>query len=217
MKAGKDTVEQLREDFDALVRGRFYGKYAGVVSDVEDPMALGRLRAKVPAVLGETVESGWALPCAAFGGGADRGAYALPEVGDNVWIEFAEGDPSRPIWTGSFWSAPQGESEIPEHAAPGQLVVRTAAGHTIHVDDEGGTIVIQASDGATTLTIDAAGKVVIDAATIELGAGASEALVLGNAFMQLFNQHTHSTGVGPSGPPTPTMTPSQLSSVSSSK
>jgi hypothetical protein len=227
-KATGDTLEQLRAAFDELVRGRFYGKYEAVVSDVDDPLAIGRLRAKVPAVLGEDLESGWALPCAAFGGGPDRGAYMLPEVGDTVWIEFAAGDPSRPIWTGCFWGAPSssggaddlGEkegAELPTEAKPGQLVIKTKAGHTVHVDDDGGTIILRASDGSTSVTIDAAGKVVIEAATIELGDGASEALVLGNAFMQLFNSHTHSTGVGPSGPPTPTMTSGQLSSVSSTK
>jgi len=41
--------------------------------------------------------------------------------------------------------------------------------------------------------------------TIELGEGATEALVLGTTFLDLFNQHTHPTGVGPSGPPTQQM------------
>ena len=30
----------------------------------------------------------------------------LPQVGDTVWIEFAGGDVSRPIWVGTFWGAP---------------------------------------------------------------------------------------------------------------
>ena len=100
------TLEDLLKLFDERVRSRFYGKYAGVVTDVDDPTGIGRVRAKVPAVLGEEVVSGWALPCAPFGGGHDRGFFFLPEVGDTVWIEFAEGDPSRPIWVGCFWGAP---------------------------------------------------------------------------------------------------------------
>ena len=35
--------------------------------------------------------------------------------------------------------------------------------------------------------------------------------MLGDTFMQLFNQHTHPTGVGPSGPPTQPMATSHLS------
>ena len=34
---------------------RFYGKYEGVVTDTADPKKIGRIRAKVPAVLGEEV------------------------------------------------------------------------------------------------------------------------------------------------------------------
>ncbi|HVI02321.1 MAG TPA: phage baseplate assembly protein V [Enhygromyxa sp.] len=225
MSMHADTLEQLRQAFEHLVRGRFYGKYEGVVTDVDDPLGIARLRARVPAVFGEQLECGWALPCAPFGGGKERGAYMLPEVGDTVWIEFAAGDPSRPIWAGCFWGAPSSSgsdddlaeesgAELPSEAQPGQLVIKTAAGHLIHIDDEGGQIMITASDGDTRVVVDAAGKVVIEAGEISLGKNASEKLVLGDAFMQLFNQHTHSTGVGPSGPPTPTMTSAQLSSVS---
>jgi hypothetical protein len=40
---------------------RYYGKYRGVVVHNNDPLRMGRLRARVPAVLGEQ-ESGWARP-----------------------------------------------------------------------------------------------------------------------------------------------------------
>ncbi len=46
---------------------------------------------------------------------------------------------------------------------------------------------------------------IITAETIKLGDGASEKVVLGDAFLQFFNQHVHPTGVGPSGPPTQPM------------
>ena len=66
----------LGDDLDP----RFFGKYEGVVTDVEDPLEIGRLRARVPEVLGEEVETGWALPCAPFGGGKDRGMLFLPDL-----------------------------------------------------------------------------------------------------------------------------------------
>jgi uncharacterized protein involved in type VI secretion and phage assembly len=223
------VVDQLRAAFDELVRGRFYGKYEGVVVEVDDPLAIGRLRAKVPAVLGEDLACGWALPCAPFGGGKERGMYALPEVGDTVWIEFAAGDPSRPIWSGCFWAAPSSAAqiddlaeatgaEIPSEAKPGQLVIKTKAGHLVHIDDEAGTIVIASAEGKARLTLDQGGKVIVEADAIELGADAGESLVLGDAFMNFFNQHTHPTGVGPSGAPTqPMQASSHLSSTSKTK
>ena len=49
----------------------FYGKYRGVVTDNQDPLMIGRIRAKVPDVMGD-LESGWATPCAPFGGSGAR-------------------------------------------------------------------------------------------------------------------------------------------------
>lgn len=221
------TLEELLRQFDERVRSRFYGKYAGVVTAVDDPHGVGRVRAKVPAVLGEDVESGWALPCAPFGGGRDRGFLFLPEVGDTVWVEFAEGDPSRPIWVGCFWGAPgsAGQSddlgteagpEVPTgeegEAGPGRSILRTRAGHRIVLDDDGGVVVLAHGGGQAEVRLTSGGEVVVKAERIKLGPDAAQAVVLGNDFQQLFNAHTHPTGVGPSGPPTQPLQPSHLSS-----
>jgi hypothetical protein len=205
---------------------RFFGKYEGVVTDVNDPLEIGRLRARVPEVLGEDVETGWALPCAPFGGGRDRGMLFLPEVGDTVWIEFAAGDITRPIWAGAFWGAPESAgqqddlseatgAEVPTSegspAGPGLLVIRTRSGHRITLDDEGETVIIANGPENAEIRLTRQGEVIIKASKIKLGEGATEPLVLGQSFMQIFNTHTHPTGVGPSGPPASPMTPSQLS------
>src|SRR5262245_36814850 len=81
----------------------FYGKYRGTVTDNQDPLMLGRIKAKVPDVLGD-LESGWALPCLPFGGDK-TGLFALPKVGARVWYEFEQGDPDRPIWSGCWWGS----------------------------------------------------------------------------------------------------------------
>ena len=82
---------------------KFFGKYRGVVTTIEDPLKIGRIRAQVPDVLGDH-ESGWAMPCAPFGG-KGMGFVSLPSVGAGVWIEFEHGDPDYPIWTGAWWGA----------------------------------------------------------------------------------------------------------------
>jgi uncharacterized protein involved in type VI secretion and phage assembly len=215
-------LDELLRVVDERVLSRFYGKYEAVVTNVDDPLKIGRVRAKVPAVFGPDVESGWALPCAPFGGGKDRGMLFLPEVGDSVWFEFAGGEPSRPIWVGGFWGAPSGDSvsadasEVPTHdgkkAGPKLGVLRTKAGHRIVLDDDGGVIVIAHGEGKAEVKITKSGEVVIKAEKVKLGAeGASQAVVLGNDFMQHFNTHTHPTGVGPSGPPAQPMQSSHLS------
>ncbi|HWM92966.1 MAG TPA: phage baseplate assembly protein V [Thermoanaerobaculia bacterium] len=226
------NLGELVDRIELRLSGSFYGKYEGVVTDTADPLEIGRLRARVPAVLGEDTETGWALPCAPFGGGKDRGLLFLPETGDTVWIEFAAGDVTRPIWSGVFWGAPESSgqqddlgtasgSELPEvegkRAGPGHLVLKTRAGHRLVLDDDGELLILANGNDKTEIRLTRSGEVVVTAEKIKLGSSASEPLVLGDAFRTLFNSHTHPTGVGPSGPPVQPMTPAQLSRKSSTE
>ena len=77
---------------------KFYGKYRGTVLNNIDPMQPGRLLVVVPDVHG-LAPSSWALPCFPFAG-MQTGAWALPQIGAHVWVEFEQGDPDRPIWSG---------------------------------------------------------------------------------------------------------------------
>ena len=226
MSIGSTSLDKLLQLFEDRIKGRFFGKYEGIVAEVNDPLHIGRIRAKVPAVFGDGVVTGWALPCSPFGGGKNRGFLFLPEIGDTVWIEFAAGDPSRPIWVGAFWGAPESAggqdelasetgSEVPtadgNEAGPGRSVIRTRAGHRLYFDDEGEIVVLASGDDKTEIRLTKDGEVVITADKIKLGAEASQALVLGDEFMKLFNQHKHLTGTGASGPPVQPMRASHLS------
>ena len=91
-----------------------YGKYRGFVVDNEDPENLGRMKLKVPSVLGNSVVTGWALPCMPYGGDMNQGMLFIPEVDSGVWVEFEEGDLEFPIWVGTFWSKPDDTSELPK-------------------------------------------------------------------------------------------------------
>ena len=84
----------------------FYGMYRGKVTDNEDPLIRGRIRAQVPAISDKPLT--WAEPCTPYAG-PKVGWYAIPPVGANVWIEFERGDSDYPIWSGCFWGcAPTG-------------------------------------------------------------------------------------------------------------
>jgi uncharacterized protein involved in type VI secretion and phage assembly len=223
-------LEDLVRLFEERLKGRFYGKYEGVVTDNADPLEIGRVRARVPAVLGEQTETGWALPCAPAGGGRDRGFLFLPEPGDTVWIEFAAGDPSRPIWAGTFWGAPEstgqdgdlGEatgSEVPtsegDRAGPGRRILKTKAGHRIVIDDDGEVVVIAHGGDRAEIRLTSSGEVIVKADKVLLGSdAAAQPVILGTDFQTFFNAHTHPTGVGPSGPPTQPMQGNLLSTKS---
>ncbi len=124
------------------MRSRFYGKYRGIVVDVDDPDKLGRITAQVPEVLYEET-SPWALPAAPFAG-QSHGLVLIPEKGDGVWIEFEAGDPSRPIWTGGWWA----KDELPAPADTQVRALVTTAGHQIVLDDDNKEIHLVHSGGA---------------------------------------------------------------------
>ncbi len=140
-------LEKVVADLIEKVERRFYGKFRGFVVDNADPENLGRLKVKVPSLLGSDVVTGWALPCAPYGGDADQGFLFIPEVNAGVWVEFEQGDLEFPIWAGTFWSKPGGDSELPkpnkadggEESAvqdpPTRKIIKTKKGHTIQLED----------------------------------------------------------------------------------
>ena len=83
---------------------RFYGKYRGMVVNNIDPMQRGRLLVQVPDVVGLLpVELGDAVRAARRPDRAPMGVYLVPPIGAGVWVEFEQGDPTKPIWVGCCW------------------------------------------------------------------------------------------------------------------
>ena len=195
-------IEELVVQLAAQTRSRFYGKYRGVVQDVNDPEGLARIRANVPEVL-DTEVSPWAWPCSSYAG-PDVGLHAVPPVGAGVWIEFEAGDPSRPIWVGGWWGRDdppkneQGSAPKPPQSDSGLLLALDDDAHTATLSDRNGSnlVTIKVDDGQVKVL--AATKVVIEAPQIELTDGAAHPLVFGddllqylNQLVQIFTTHTH--------------------------
>jgi uncharacterized protein involved in type VI secretion and phage assembly len=131
------------------LQSRFFGKYRGTVTDVGDD---GRIRARVPAVLGAE-KTGWCLPCVPYAGD-DCGIAFLPEVDSGVWIEFEGGDVSNPIWVGAYWH----DGELPRSVKPAVKVIRTKAKQEMVFDDDKHSITITDSNG-NSVTLDDKGIV----------------------------------------------------------
>ena len=125
------------------------GLLAGVVTNINDPEKLGRVKVKIPT-LGDEVETRWAR-VASPGGGPSRGLELLPEVNDEVLVGFEFGDMQRPVVLGGLWNS---KDALPEAAAvaDGKVKKRTwksRLGHTIEMTDD---------DSAPTLIITHSGK-----------------------------------------------------------
>jgi uncharacterized protein involved in type VI secretion and phage assembly len=156
-----------------MTRTPFYGKYRGVVQDNADPLALGRIIAQVPDVYGD-LPSGWALPSLPASG-VGMGIFAIPGIGANVWIEFEQGDPIRPIWSGCFWGTTADDAAaVPEQAGlmPGQkIVLKSGGGTQIVLDDTPGT-------GGITLQLVSGDKLALTSEGITLQTAAGDKLSL---------------------------------------
>lgn len=81
----------------------YYGKYRGMVLNNVDPLQIGRLQVQVPDVAG-LVPTSWAMPCFPSSG-KQMGVYMLPQIGSGVWVEFEQGDPDYPIWSGCWFGS----------------------------------------------------------------------------------------------------------------
>ena len=135
---------------------QYFGKYRGVVYDNNDLKKLGRIRAMVPDVLG-LIPSKWALPCLPMTGlvaPGQAGVSVLPPVLGNVWIEFEHGDPSKPVWTGCYWSNP---SQVPLAALAGTpaaapIVLQTLGQNTVWIGGDPATGITVSAGPAITPT-----------------------------------------------------------------
>jgi uncharacterized protein involved in type VI secretion and phage assembly len=151
----------------------YWGKYRGTVVNNVDPLMIGRIMAIVPAVSGVALSS-WAMPCVPVAG-IQNGTFAVPIPGSGVWIEFENGDPDYPIWTGCFWGSAAERPALSQLVPPGVpgftyqtplqngitvndvpgptggIMLKTATGATLIVNDTG--IYIQNGKGASIVMV----------------------------------------------------------------
>jgi uncharacterized protein involved in type VI secretion and phage assembly len=154
-----DVYEHLDE--------HFYGKYRGLVVDNRDPTRRGRLKVRVPAVMGE--EEVWALPCAPYAGDG-VGFFTLPENDTAVWVEFEAGDPSFPIWVGCFW----GDGQIPEGDASPEIKFLRTRKVTLRIDDDQGELLIEVDGSSIKLT---ASEISLESSSITSRAGGKKTVL----------------------------------------
>ena len=166
--------DALLQDLLDYVRNRYFGKYRGVVTDVDAQTM--RVKASVPSVLGG-VTSGWAAPCVPYAG-PQVGFLMLPDVGSGVWIEFEGGDVSFPVWTGCYWNS----GDIPSSAAATLKTIVATAGSlafdnnaaSVTLEDATSNTVVVDSSGITSTA--GAGTVAVSASGVSVNNGALEVM-----------------------------------------
>lgn len=102
------------------------GVFGGVVEDNQDPQKLGRLKIRVAHVYGAvggafgavaTNNLPWALPVGLPSGFTQQsgGMDWLPEVGDQVLVQFMDAEPEKPVWNWMMQSQ-DAQSKFPLHS-----------------------------------------------------------------------------------------------------
>ena len=131
---------------------RYFGKHRGVVVSNEDPMREGRLLVQVGDV-GGVIPTSWATACFPVTG-IQMGVFMIPQIGAGVWVEFEQGDPDKPIWTGC-WYHNGGEipalAQVPPPPGLSNFVVQTAGQNTVMLNDTPGPtggILLKSTTGA---------------------------------------------------------------------
>jgi len=152
---------------------KYYGKYRGMVINNVDPLQTGRVLVQAPDVLGLTTSS-WAMPCMPFTG-KQMGMWVLPQIGTGVWVEFEQGDPDYPIWTGCWWGTAADPPALALAAPPAlpNVVIQTTSQNTLVISDVPGPtggIMLKSPTGAS-ITVNDTGIY------IQNGKGASLVLV----------------------------------------
>jgi phage baseplate assembly protein gpV len=174
------------------------GFFLAEVVSVRDPENRARVQVRLHAFDGVDGQDApiWARVAAAFAG-ADRGAFFIPDVGDEVLVGFVQGDGRQPVVMGSLWN---GRAAPPE-TLPGDAVDRwTLTGRagtriaiveesqpTIRLETPGGAVAEITDSGGGKMRIDAGGatvkiepsgitittgaKVTVEASTIKMSAG----------------------------------------------
>jgi len=136
---------------------RYYGTYRAKVVDNEDPELRFRCRLQIPVLgmdkPGKVPKEYWALPKMTGLSVGDsnqiHGCFFPPDPGDEVWVEFENGDQDFPVYSGGFVRMSADGSETQEAAAL-YKGIRTKSGHFIRFSDDADDlhILIAKGDGS---------------------------------------------------------------------
>lgn len=162
---------------------KFYGKYRGMVLNNIDPMQIGRMQVQVPDVA-SLIPTSWAMPCFPLSG-KQMGMFAIPQIGTGVWVEFEQGNPDYPIWSGCWFGS---AAEVPALAltAPpplSDIILQTATQNTLLLSDlpgpTGGILLktttgalISINDVGITISNGKGATIVMTGPTVTINAGA---------------------------------------------
>lgn len=128
-------------------RARVHGSVGapGIVTRIDDPEKLGRIRVSLPTY--GDVETDW-IPLLSAGAGAGKGFMAFPDIGDHVLVLLAHEDPGQGVVLGSLYATAKPPDAGIEGGSVQRYTLLTSGGQRIRLDDGQKVIRMENSDGS---------------------------------------------------------------------
>ncbi len=116
----------------------------GVISQVDDPDGMGRVRVVLPNY--GKVETSW-LHVVVPGAGPNKGIIALPDVNDQVLVLLINGDPDQAVVLGGLYGLNGPPDSGVEDGAVRRYTFTTPGGQRVGLDDKQETVHVENSNG----------------------------------------------------------------------
>ena len=164
------------------------------VTSIDDPEGLARVKIRLHGADPDGEAESWARVAVPFAGN-DRGAFLIPDVGDEVLVIFAGGDLRAPIVVGSLWNGADLPPEevsgavdrwsftgkagtrvaiMEDRAGSERVEIETPNGARCTISDQGGGRATIRAGGATVklspsgVSIETGGQVTVDASAVSI-------------------------------------------------
>jgi uncharacterized protein involved in type VI secretion and phage assembly len=164
------TITNMLSSVQIMEKGRMYGVVTGVVTNLEDPQDLGRVKIKFDWLMDNTtttpkpIETFWARIATPMAG-PQTGFFWLPEINDEVLVAFEHGDPNYPFVIGYQWNSkskpPKGNKDmVGSDKKVDHRMIKSRSGHIIDLVDKNGEeqIGILSKSGHNIVLDDKSGK-----------------------------------------------------------
>jgi len=154
--------KKLNESPSPNAQARENAVMIGKVVNNVDTDGLGRVQLSMPA-LSDINLSNWARVCSPMAG-SSRGAYFLPDIGDEVLVMFEQGNIDKPVVLGGLWN---GNARPPQQneGINAKKVIKMASGQQITFDEtpSSGSLKLEDGKGSSITMNPTSGDVTIEA------------------------------------------------------
>ena len=136
------------------------------VTDNNDPKGLGRVRVQFIWQVAKKLQTPWIRVVQPHAGGG-KGFYFIPEIGEEVWVDFEDQNAERPFVIGSNYN---GKEYSPFHNTNNDIkAIQTRSGVKIKIDDSNGSLFLEDPSG-NNIYMDGKQKISFNGATLEFNA-----------------------------------------------